>query len=233
MIKSFGQIFRENNLYIRPDPDSENAKFYEETGIDMDVGASLIKGGNKYHFIWRRSKSNLNLLKHNFTHYLTRIIYVDEKRVLEGQKINKETVSLKSDEGNTGLLCSLPLEELGIDIDDCQQKESDLDPLPVLYLIRQREHFEGRIRLISCYPTDNKKYIEWYSRNYYNWKPKKQRDSLEIKDISDGTQTKLSEQENFKRAIKASEEVRENLIREMMENLTKGYNIFMQKFGVV
>ena len=233
MIKSFGEILKETNLYIRPDPDSKQARFFPESGEDIDVGASLVENGNTYNFIWRRSKSNLNLSNHGFTHYITRLAYSDEKRVTEGQRIGNDTVNLNTDDGNVGLLCSVPREKLGITVDDCYYKESDLPPL-VLLLVRQGKHFNGRIRLITCFPTDNQKYIKWYARRFYS-KLKNRTDNLDYKDTLEGAQMKenlekMFEQENFKRASNASNQVRENLIQELEENLLEGYQVFIQTF---
>ena len=90
--------------YRRSDPDSRDAYFEtEEPNIHLDVGASF----DNLQFVWDRHKSNENLTDHFFTHYLTRRLYCNDKyRVLDGQKVGKDTVKIKTEEGNTGLLCA-------------------------------------------------------------------------------------------------------------------------------
>jgi len=232
MSKLVEQFLKEVNfqeLYFREDPDSEEAKRSIEEGDDVDVGASLTVNGNTYDFVWRRSKSNLNLTQHKFTHYLSRYAYADEKRGIEGQKSGNDIIDLKTDDGNIGLLCSVPIEVLnGVEIDDCYNKSDDFPP-SVLLLVRQEKSDSNRIRLITCYPTDNSKYLKWYAKKYYS-RPRKHSDNLEINDIEVEAQRResmrLSETEEFKKSSEAFKEVIEELIDEMVDNLHKGYEIF-------
>ena len=181
--------------------------------------------------MWRRSKSNLNLRNgKGFTHYLTRLAYADDKRIIEGQKVGSDTVNLKTEEDNLGLLCSLPVEILkGVKIDECFNKSDDF-PLSVLLLVRQKKSEKGRIRLITCYPTSHSKYVEWYARRYYA-RPRTHSDDLEIDDFNNGTQKreslKLSENEEFKKSALVFKKVTEELVNEMKENLFKGYQVFI------
>ena len=221
-------------LYYREDPNSWEAQHSFEPGDDIDVGASLTIGKKTYNFVWKRSKSNLNLEQHHFSHYFTRLAYAAERRVIEGQRIGKDIVYLETDDGDEGLLCSMPVEVLdGAKIDDLYYKEDDYPPLSVLLLVRQREDSNGRIRLITCYPTDNRKYIEWYSRRYYS-RSRVRFDNLDLADTQSITQKnerikKLSEQDEFKKSAEVFKSVVEDLIKEMEENLLKGYQIFTQK----
>jgi hypothetical protein len=221
-------------LYFRDDPDSEEARYSPEIGEDIDVGASYTFNGNTYNFIWRRSNSNLNLSNHGFTHYLTRLAYADEKRVIEGQRVNNNIVDLQTDEGNTGLLFALPIDVLhGEKIDDCYNKEVEEGfSLNVLLLVKQKGQNDGRIRLITCFPTDNPKFIEWYSHHFYS-RPKPRFNNLDIEDSINWTQQsegvkKLLESEAFKRSGELWNEAREKLIKEMEENLKNGYQVFIQ-----
>lgn len=225
-------------LYFREDPDSKEARFFPEPGEDMDIGASLITDNDTYNFIWKRSESNLNLTNHGLTHYLTRIAYPDVTRVIEGQKAGNDIVDLGTEEGNTGLLCSLPVEVIhGIKIDDCYK--DDFFPLSALLLIvRQKESQSDRIRLITCYPTNNPIHIKWYIHHYF--KPRKSIDDWKKDYFLSGSQItemmeskkKLSETDDFRKSAEAFNKAIEELKKEMEENLFKGYQVFTQSLKV-
>jgi hypothetical protein len=129
------------NLYFRNDPDSREAYYeMEKPNIHIDVGADL----NKLQFVWDRHKSNENLVRHSFSHYLTRCIYgEDDYRVLNGQRVGREEVYIKTDEGKTGLLCAFYL--------DIFQKVEEELPEKVVLIIRQDKLDNSRIRLIELF----------------------------------------------------------------------------------
>jgi len=150
----------QNNLFIRPDPDSEEAYFeLEEPDEHINVGASY----NGLQFVWDRKKSNQNLNDHLFSHYLTRRVYNDKYRIINGKKVGRDIVNIKTDAGNTGLLCAYDLRVFDPNINEEDNIVSD-----VVVIVRQDTLQNGRIRLISCYPTNNRLYIRWYLKNKSN-----------------------------------------------------------------
>ena len=202
-------------MYFRDDPDSNEARYFPETGEDMDVGASLTIYDNTFNSIWKRYESNQNLTNHGFTHYLTMLAYADELRLIEGKKVVNDIVDLGTEGENIGLLCSLPVEVIqGKKIEDFY--EDGIFPLSVLLLVRQNKSQSDRIRLITCYPTNNPVYIKWYS--HYCIKPRKGIDEIKKELLLSGVQItkvmestiKLFESENFRRSAQMVKEVSEN-----------------------
>jgi hypothetical protein len=223
-------ICPEFGMYFRDDPDSNEARYFPETGEDMDVGASLTIYDNTFNFIWKRYESNQNLTNHGFTHYLTMLAYADELRLIEGQKVVNDIVDLGTEDENIGLLCSLPVEVIkGRKIEDFY--EDGIFPLSVLLLVRQNKSQSDKIRLITCYPTNNPVHIKWYSHHCI--KPRKSIDEFEKEAESLGIQldkgiVSLYKTEAFRRSAQMFKEVSEELRKEMEENLFKGYQVFTQ-----
>jgi len=155
------------NLYFRENPDSQEAYYGVEEGLDVQARCPHDDNNLHHEFIWQRSKSNENL-KHGFTHYLTRYAYADEYhknenikkfdeyRGIDIRKRNYKPISIKIDDGNDGIICALWLERFGY-----TDEERDI-PEEVLLIIRQEETQDGRIRLISGYSTDKSEYIDLY-----------------------------------------------------------------------
>jgi len=218
-------------LYFRKDPESREAWYSEELGEDTDVGSSLTFNGKTYDFVWRRKKSNLNYIRHGFTHYLTRYAYADEKKVIEGQKVGKDIVNLNTREGNKGLLCSMPVEIIyGVKIDELLNKSDDYT-INVLLLVRQEELQSGRIKIITCYPTDNQLHYKWYSHNRIKERKsidefKKDAESLGIP-LNEDT-VKLFEREDFRKSAQMYNSALEKIRKEMEENFVKGYKVFTE-----
>jgi hypothetical protein len=214
----FEEVLREANsqeLYFREDPDSREAFFFEENGMDMAVGCSLDKNGNHYEFIWQRSKSNENLREHKFTHYLTRIAYADEHRVHDGQKRGNSTINIKTDNGNKGVLCALPLDIFGY-----YDKDRDI-PEEVLLLIRQEKTQDGRIRLISCYPPTDLLYIDLYVDIFIDKQRfgSKRPDDLDKNDIKNNAMRKTERTVLLEHAIERNRSF-------YKAHFKKGYKIF-------
>ena len=221
----FEQILKEtSSLYFRKNPDSDEAYKTIEEGSDIEVGCSVEENGRHYDFIWQRSKSNENL-KHGFTHYLTLWAYTDERRFIDGQKAGHKPVELKTDEGNIGMLCALSLERFGF-YDD----EMDV-PAQVLFLVRQEEADNGRIRLISCYATGKQDHIKTYINNFKTRKlyVPNRLDSIDKQNKTDGTVGPITER--FLKEIANKQSI---MITEAVEDFDdwhirhfeKGYQIF-------
>jgi hypothetical protein len=130
------------------DPNSIEAFYDKEL---PDISTDIIADLGDLKFVWDRHKSNENIEYHSFSHYLSRHFYNDKYRVVNGQKVGKDIVDISTDVGNEGLLCGY----------DINTNEDEL-PERALLLIRQEVLDKGRIRIISCYPTEKEQYIRWY-----------------------------------------------------------------------
>jgi hypothetical protein len=134
----------------RDDPDSYEA-FYEEELPNEHINVRADCDNSR--FVWDRVKSNENLKNHGFTHYLTRRLYKEDKfRLYDGQEVGKDIVTIKTDDGNFGLLCAYGATERGT-------------PKKLILIVRQEERDDGCIRLISGYETTNIQYLRWYHKN--------------------------------------------------------------------
>jgi hypothetical protein len=226
--KIFEQILKEADslqLYFREDPDSDKAYFDKENGQDILVGCNLNRNNRYYEFIWQRSKSNENFTEHGFTHYLTRYAYADEFRIIDGQKRGNKTINIKTDDGNKGLLCVLPLDKFGY------WNEKADRPEIVLLLVRQEEAENGNIKLISCYSTDKLEYLKLYTYNARDRQRfgSKRPDTLDKKDSADKTLI-----DNFKKKMETAKIKQKRMIEQIIEeynenfinDLKRGYNIF-------
>jgi hypothetical protein len=211
-------------LYIRNDPDSKEAYYtIEEPNVHLEVGTTL----GKLQFIWDRHKSNENLAKHLFTHYLTRHVYnEDEYRVLDGQLIGKEIARIRTDDGNTGLLCALDL--CALDIDVFQKTDEEELPEKVVVIVRQEKLNNKRIRLISCYPTENRDHIRWYHKNFAIRvrRGSKRPDNLDKKDLACISPEHMTEK--LKQIWSIQTEVWNEVIEELVENSIVAKNKFIK-----
>jgi len=215
-------------LYFREDPDSIEAyKIKEEGDAEVDVGCSLDTKGKHYNFVWRRSKSNDNI-SHGFSHYLTRWAYDDENRIVDGQKIGNKPVTIKTDDKNKGMLCSLKLDRFGY-IDE----ERDI-PEEVLLLVRQEKAQNGRIRLITCYGISSSKYIKLYIDNLFERRiyGSRRPDSLDKDDLSSGAMRITEKQEKIRAKTRAiTEQAIEDYKFFLMNHFKKGYQVFQKIFA--
>ena len=215
----FEQVLKEAGvLYFREDPDSYEAYRTIEEGPDVEVGCSAEENGRHYDFVWQRSKSNDNLINHKFTHYLTRWAYTDEYRIIDGQKRGNKTISIKTDEGNIGMLCALSLERFGY-----KDNEREI-PEEVLLLIRQEKTQNGKIRLISCYDTNKSAYINLYVDNFID----RQRFGTKRPDLLDNTDKTLKNVTERRKSTILIEQAIERNRKFYIEHFKKGYQIFQK-----
>jgi hypothetical protein len=210
--------FNKVALFIRDDSDSREALYdVEEPNVHVDVGT--IFSGLK--FVWDRFKSNENVNDHGFSHYLTRRYYNDKFRLVSGKKVGKDIVSIVTDDGNLGMLCSCDLNDF-IKVDEDELEEAML-------IVRQDELDSGRIRLISCYTTQNRDYIRWYAlhRYFFSKRDSSRPDALDLKDVpahvtEKREQTRLIQKEVFNETI-------EEIIDSIVESTIKFEEIVRNK----
>jgi hypothetical protein len=194
----------EKTMYFRSDPDSREAYYdKEEPDVHVKVGASL----GDLQFVWDRAKSNENIA-HLGSHYMTRHLYDDKFRVLNGQKVGKDVVDIQTDAGNTGLLCSYDLENFTSAVDE------DL-PERIVVIVRQEILEDSRIRLISSYFTKKRNYIRWYWVNFNL----RARYGSKRPDRLDKEASKPPEhvQEKLQQVMKVQKEVFDEVIEELVD----------------
>ena len=217
-----GNVGRLKKHYERPDPDSVDA-FYEKEGKpDVEVTSSLPLHGATYEFSWRRSKSDENVDSRGFSFYFARWAYVNDYRVVNGQKVGKTTAYVKTDDGNEGLLATVRLSMFeGYDEEDDYFDD-------VLLVVRQETVDDGRVRLVSCYPTKKKEYVDFYTVAFLNRarRPLKLPDYVDFKDLRDGAK-KMMEKKEHKEAARAFEEALKERKKEYETSLERNYDVFV------
>ena len=180
------RVLESKSFYKRDDPDSLEAYYDVENGPDLDVECDAVSERDVTSFSWRRAKSNENVEYHGFSFYLARWLYLDNKRVVSGQKTLRDIAVVVTDEGNEGLLCSLDLSLFdGYDYDE-DVSAAELANR-VLVVVRQEETDDGHVRIVSCYHTKKLEYVtayvnSWFSKKKYGTK---RPDRLDKKDVID------------------------------------------------
>jgi hypothetical protein len=199
------------NPFIRDDSYSYEAYYeIEEPNEHINVYADHLE----LKFIWDRVKSNENITDHGFSHYLTRYFYCDEYCLFNGQKVGKDTVKIKTDKNNKGILCAY----------DTSTNDNDL-PEQLVLIVQQEKLDNDRIRLISCYEIENDKYLYWYHKNQLNLLRKKH---LSTKlPYAENAPARLKEFSPKK--IKAYEKIQEKILQELVELSKKAAKEFRKQ----
>ena len=189
----FDKVY-EASLYRRSDPLSEEA-FYD---IELpDTNQEVVYDYKSYSFVWDREKSNDNVRYHGFSHYLTAILYDDTYVIYDGDYVNGKNVRIKTSKDNEGAILS------SYDIETGNYKKD------TLILIKQLSLDHGRIRLITCYPTNN----EYYSSIYWERRLELQENEKDTKNIREW---KRNQKQNV-------------LIKRGIESSLRAYRTFLQK----
>ena len=203
---NFDEIY-ESSLYVRPDPLSIEA-FYDIELPDVHEEVTTTYGGQR--FVWDRFKSNDNVRYHDFSHYLTATIYVDDEYALfDGSYVNGKRVNIETDYPNVGALL------YSINLNLTPEKD-------VLVLVRQAKLDHDKIRLITCYGTQNLSYLELYWTN---------RKETPFKPEYDGDPSP----EDFENVLKERKNIRNYVKNRTIDSLVNGsiraYNAFIDKIN--
>jgi uncharacterized DUF497 family protein len=190
----------------------DNAHFMENYDIEKpDISVDIFTTLDNVSFVWDRQKSNENISNHGFSHYLTRHFYNDKFRVINGQKSGKDIVDISADAGNTGMLCGFTITYIE---DDLSEK--------VVFLIRQETLDDGKIRLITCCPTENEQYMRWYFKAFfYGQTPGTKRHNTFPKNPHPSEQALKEHQRAKIVGIKVIDEIVEELVEKSIKAKTK------------
>ncbi|MDR2194846.1 MAG: hypothetical protein LBP19_10380 [Treponema sp.] len=160
-MKKCGQEARQQEVYMRENPDSLEA-YYDKELPDGTIDVCAVFNGVR--FVWDRRESNENLERNFFTHYLTRRMYCgDDRGVSNGQKIGKDILTIpdtEKDREGSLCLCSLDMAVLG-------NPDGDEAQTPPVFIIRRQADGDNRIRLITAYPADDKTCIRLYWKYFF------------------------------------------------------------------